>query len=311
MRRYLSIDGGTTNTRLSLVTDGKIVDTVKYSVGARTGIDDKSALCCAIKGGIQKLLDKNSLSESDIEKILASGMITSDSGLVSLPHLSLPAGIKELKEATCETVLPEISKIPFVFIRGVKTAGSSLDTQDLMRGEETELFGIAEDFGATYLLPGSHNKIIRLNEDGKIISFKTTLLGELVFSLASHTILKDSFSLDFEDFNSEYLKKGCDYAKKSGINEALFKTRVLKNSLGASENESYSFFLGACLAGELTALEKSGAQKIIIGGKRQLKNALCVLLEEAGLSAKVISDEAVDASVVRGQIKIYEYGEKQ
>ncbi len=308
MKRYVSIDGGTTNTRLSLVIDGKIIDTVKFPIGARVGITDKSALPSAVKLGIRELLEKNSLSESDVDKILASGMITSDTGLVSLPHITLPAGIAELKKASFETKLDDVTSIPFVFIRGVKSSSEALEGADIMRGEETEIMGFSEEDDAVYMLMGSHTKLIKLN-GGKITEFTTTLTGELIASLANGTILKDSFSLDFEDFDRDTLLSGFEYAKLYGINEALFKTRILKNLFGKTELEAYSFFIGACLAGEVEAAAKFRSKKIIIGGKRQLKRAIYELLKARGFNAEMLTDEAVDSSVVKGQIKIYEYEE--
>ena len=38
MKRYISIDGGTSTTRISLVCDGSVTDTVKLSYGARSNI---------------------------------------------------------------------------------------------------------------------------------------------------------------------------------------------------------------------------------------------------------------------------------
>lgn len=305
MKRYISIDGGTTNTRLSLVEDGKIIETVKFPIGARAGINDKTLLPKTVKQGIIELLSKNSLKECDIERIIASGMITSDTGLVSLPHLTLPAGIEELKKGSYETELPEISSIPFVFIRGVKSDAKSFEYTDMIRGEETEIMGFSlED--AVYMLMGSHTKLIKL-ENEKIVSSATTLTGEFIASLATGTILKDSFSLNFDDFDKAYLFGGFEYAKSFGINEALFKVRILKNLFGKTELEAYSFFLGACLSGEVDAAAKFSSRKIFIGGKRQLKRAIYELLKASGFDAEMLSDEAVDASVVKGQIKIYEY----
>ena len=75
MANYITIDGGTTNTRVSLVKDYEIIGTVKISLGARSGIDSKEPLKNAIKDGIEKLLSDNDLSENDITRILAAGMI--------------------------------------------------------------------------------------------------------------------------------------------------------------------------------------------------------------------------------------------
>lgn len=44
MKNYITIDGGTTNTRVSLVKGEEIVKTIKLAVGARVGIDNKNCL---------------------------------------------------------------------------------------------------------------------------------------------------------------------------------------------------------------------------------------------------------------------------
>ena len=44
MKNYITIDGGTTNTRVSLVKGEEIVKTIKLAVGARVGIDNKKLL---------------------------------------------------------------------------------------------------------------------------------------------------------------------------------------------------------------------------------------------------------------------------
>ena len=166
MKIYITIDGGTTNTRVNLVKDRQIIDTRKIARGAKAGIDDKDGLKIALKDAIRDLLDSNSIDgtpieciegsncatadgakkagirESDVIRILASGMITSEFGLYELPHLTAPAGIKELHDSMAEVSFPEISPIPFVFIRGIKVNSDKLCDFDMMRGEETELVGI-------------------------------------------------------------------------------------------------------------------------------------------------------------------------
>ena len=120
MKNYITVDGGTTNTRVGLVRDGKTVGSVRISLGARAGMGGTAPLAKKIREAIFSLLSDNGLSECDVERILASGMITSEFGLCKLDHISLPAGIAELHASMHEVTLPEISTVPFVFIRGVR-----------------------------------------------------------------------------------------------------------------------------------------------------------------------------------------------
>ena len=55
MAVYITIDGGTTNTRISLVCDSEIKDTVKLNIGAREQVlrDEISKIVFEIEGGVE------------------------------------------------------------------------------------------------------------------------------------------------------------------------------------------------------------------------------------------------------------------
>ncbi|MBO5912715.1 MAG: 2-dehydro-3-deoxygalactonokinase [Clostridia bacterium] len=307
MANYITVDGGTTNTRLSLVLDGKVVDTIKYNVGARVGIEDKSALKNAVKDGICTLLSRNGLKETDVKMIIASGMITSEFGLCNLPHLTAPIGIKELHNAMYETNFSDISPIPFTFIRGVKLQGKSLENADMMRGEETELFGLSNDLSDVYILPGSHSKIINIT-DKQIANFKTELTGEMIYALSQDTILKSSVDLSVDEISHEYLLNGYHYCNEHGINEALFKVRVLGNLFSADKVQIYSFFMGIVLCNEINTVLKLQPQKITVGGKSEIKLATVMLLKALSQAEIIeVDGQTVDCSSSLGAVKIFEY----
>lgn len=177
-----------------------------------------------------------------------------------------------------------------------------------MRGEETELMGIINDGECIYILPGSHSKIINTDKNGRITSFKTMLTGEMIMSISQNTILEDAVDISNLITDSEYLLKGYNYSKKFGINEALFKTRVLKNLFGESSQKVYSFFLGIILCDEIKSILKANPTKIVIGGKKQIKEAMYWLLSIPTTSEIILlTDEAVDASSALGAVKIFEY----
>ncbi len=309
MANYISIDGGTTNTRISLVTDSKIIATKKYNIGAGAGTEGKERLKATVKHGISELLSENNLGEKDIKRILASGMITSEFGLHLLPHTLTPVGIKELKAASEEVSIPEISSIPFVFMRGVKTDCNSLETADMMRGEETELMGIAKpEYGKSiYALMGSHTKMIKTDPDGKITDFVTLLTGEFCAAIAGNTILKNSFTLGNNELSEAYLFKGFEYCRENGIGEALFKVRILRNLFNCTEDRAYSFYLGAVLCSDADYVLKSDVETVVVAGNKALRCALASILSEYSV-AKIVNlpDIEVESSVVLGQIKIYE-----
>jgi 2-dehydro-3-deoxygalactonokinase len=312
MKRYITIDGGTTNTRVNLVENERIIASKKISRGAKAGIDDRDGLKTELKRAISSILSENGLTEYDIIKILASGMITSEFGLCELPHLTAPAGISELHDAMAEVSFHDISVIPFVFIRGVKVASGDLAEFDMMRGEETEMTGLLAlcggDKNAVFVLPGSHSKIINTDEHGRISSFATMLTGEMIMALSGGTILKDAVDLGVSEIIEEYLVKGYTFAKTEGLNKALFKVRILKNAFKATPAEVYNFFLGAILADEIDNILSSEAKTVIIGGNQRIKNATAALLRSVSEKNVItVSEEDVERSTAIGAIRIFEY----
>ena len=311
MKHYITVDGGTTNTRVTLMQADTPLQTVRIPFGARASMTDPQALPSAIKNAIDTLLNAHGLKETEIERILASGMITCEFGLCPLPHIAAPAGIRELHASMHEVVMESISHIPFVFIRGVKTVGETVADTDMMRGEETELMGLlSSDLtpNTLYILPGSHSKLIETDHAGRICRFATMLTGEMIASLAEGTILKDAVDLSITDRDPAFLLDGCKYAMEHGINEALFKVRILKNLFSRTPVEVYSFFLGVILSSEIQAILRATPTRVVIGGKAQIKKATeCLLRSLSKKEIVTVSDADVDVSSSRGAIRIYEY----
>ncbi len=309
MNNYITIDGGTTNTRVCLVSGGIVQDCIKLPIGAKKSIDGNGELKNAIKAAIDQIFKKNNIDKADIYRILVSGMITSEFGLIEIPHIVAPAGIRELNENIKEEYLPEISDIPFCFVPGIKVIGGNFANTDMMRGEETELIGLMQGnmTDCIYVLPGSHSKLIEIDNNGRICKIKTELTGEMVEALVTKTILKDAINLN-ANLDTGYLWKGYECCEEYGINEALFKIRILKNLYNCTPNEAYGFFMGVILHSEVKQILKSLCKTIIVGGKRQLREATIYLLKKLTDKTVIeVSDESASIASTKGVVKIYEF----
>lgn len=308
MAEYITVDSGTTNTRLRLVCNGVVTDTLRYAVGARTVVQGRPVLRETLREGIAALLQKNGKTEADITRILAAGMITSEFGLVELPHITTPAGIKELHAALYETVMPDISAIPIVFVRGVRTPCTDLENADVMRGEEAELAGLWQGEGV-YILPGSHSKHIETDAQGCITGFATLFSGEMLAALAQDTILRDAVDLSLEASDEEFLLQGYRCSAEKGINEALFKVRLLKTVFHRTPQQILSFYLGAVLCGEIQSLLARAPKRICIGGKGAIRRPMATLLGTLSDAAIIcIEEQTAETASARGMVQIYEYG---
>ena len=307
---YVTIDGGTTNTRINLF-DNKVLDTIKIDMGARLGLQDKQGFFYGIKEAVKTILSRNNLTENDIKTIISSGMITSEGGLKTVNHIPAPAGLKELNQAIVKTQIPEITSIPFAFVPGVRLFGENFGTTDVMRGEETEIFGINKLMNikgsGTYILPGSHSKLIFTDKNEKITDFFTAMTGEMIASLSQNTILASSVDLKNARLN-DMLYEGYAYTKENGINKSLFKVRILSNFMSGTKDDAYSFFLGAVLKDEVEQVIKSKADKVYIAGRAQIKEAEALLLKRFS-DKEVISvpDEISSVATSYGMAAVFEF----
>lgn len=286
---YTVIDGGTSNTRIYTVEQSQVTKVAHAAVGA----GNPTGLATFIKETLAAL--------PTTAAVIASGMITSASGLYELPHLKAPAGIGDLHRGMKQISLPEISRQPFFLIPGVRT------DDDMMRGEETELAGLTQTLvpDAAYILPGTHSKCILIGRDGKITDFFTMLTGELLSAVKTATIIGQSFEF-CETYIEEYLLQGFEYCRLHGINETLFRCRTLSLLQGRSKQEVYSFCLGAVLCPEVERIRKIAPSQLFIGGKAVLRLPETLLLQR--YSEKLVyslSENACRNAVAIGAVRIY------
>jgi 2-dehydro-3-deoxygalactonokinase len=118
--------------------------------------------------------------------VLMSGMIGSRQGWLEAAYLTCPAGLADLAAGLVPVPFDgaEVRIVP-----GLETASATM--RDVMRGEETQVFGALAAGGSgsgRFLLPGTHSKWV-LAEAGRIVGFSTYMTGEIYAACRSHTIL--------------------------------------------------------------------------------------------------------------------------
>ena len=245
---FLIIDGGTTNLRVTLLSDErKPLDAIARDGGVRhTAVDGNNGrLKAALAECIDQLLARNGLGAGDVKRCVAYGMITSDMGLLEIPHVPAPASAADLRDAMRAQRFPEIAPFPIHFIPGVRNFAGPVDLDnfgmmDMMRGEETEAVGLFEllepETSAMFILPGSHNKFVAMSAEGKILGCMTSISGELLDAMTHHTILADAVGGAFvspEAYDAKMAMEGARACAQNGLGRAAFSGRILK-TLGKS-----------------------------------------------------------------------------
>jgi len=308
----VTIDAGTTNTRSSLWTDGKLAAQVQVEVGVRDNAiaGNKYALKQAVRDTIAGVLAQAGVEAGQVSLALASGMITSALGLLEVSHVPAPAGIEQLAQGMVQLQMPEVFLQPLWLVPGVRNQTGSVglhnvEAMDMMRGEESEVIGLLDRLQLTgramLIMPGSHTKLVSVDEQGRIAGCATTLAGELLQAITQHTLISQTLEAGFaHELVPQMVLAGAAAAQKTGLARACFSVRTLGQFTDVERNERANFLLGAVLSGDLLALKNSSAiqmrpdTSIVITGKPMLRQALALLIEENGFfygKRLVVSDE--------------------
>jgi len=305
MTQYVfTVDTGTTNTRVILWdANRRAVGVAKREVGVRnTAIDgDNHALKAAVKSCLETLLAQEGIGYDQVNRVIASGMITSNVGLVEIPHLVAPVSMADLAAGIQDVLCEDVCPIPISFIPGVKNRDggdvdlSNFEEMDIMRGEEVEAAAILAEYptGQSYILvlPGSHTKYVAVDGDGRITGCLTSITGELLNSITNDTIIADAVGRQYvteATYDRDMVLVGYGQAAKCGIGRACFSARILNQFAIDDKSKIANYILGACLQSDVAAIRNSSAisagpdATIIVAGKNPFRRAIADILAYEG-----------------------------
>jgi 2-dehydro-3-deoxygalactonokinase len=119
--------------------------------------------------------------------VLMAGMIGSRQGWSEAPYAACPAGLADL---TAHLHPVSIDGRRAWIVPGLVHRPQA-GPPDVMRGEETQIFGVLDALGPgshRLCLPGTHSKWVDI-ADGRILAFSTHMTGEAFAVLRGHSIL--------------------------------------------------------------------------------------------------------------------------
>lgn len=284
----LGVDWGTSNLRVIRIGhDGSILSIRTDSRGAsRLSKEEFRAVLTEVAG--------DWVGES--RRVLVSGMAGARGKWCETGYRSCPAGLADLAPMAISDAEMEIAIVPGVALfRGE-------DLQDVMRGEETQVFGVPENMLAGVVVtPGSHSKWIRF-EDGRICNFRTFMTGELFAAIRACTVLGEEMG----DGNAD------DGAFEEGVRLGLsdrsltatmfgVRTRRLSGLLAPASTADY--LSGLLIGAEIVAQDCSPDRAITLIGPTSLNTRYAKALNIAGFREV----HAVDANTAtaRGLWRIH------
>jgi 2-dehydro-3-deoxygalactonokinase len=302
----VAVDSGTTRTRAWVVTDGAVGKGASAIAGARdlARTRDRAWLLDQVREVSDQALATAEVAWTDVDAVVAFGMITSELGLVELPHLVVPVDVGELVRAILEWSETPMLPAPLLLVPGVRNASEDVERADFMRGEETQVVGLLAvgkvEPPLLYVSVGSHPKFVWIDADNRIAWSVTTLSGELLWALHRETILADLVDPERSLADLDAVERGARVAESAGLSRALFAARLLNRIGNASPDTCSAFIHGAIARADLGALESAlppgaGMGRIVLSGNGPLLDAYRHLLTRANIGSVETVEEPLGA----------------
>ncbi len=302
---FLSCDWGTSQFRLRWVElpQARVIAEIntdqgvgRLAAGIPTTERPKAFRACLAKA-VETLIEKTGHATGSCP-IVISGMASSTIGWRELPYATLPFALDGRDLVWCEVDLLECcgKRFPVFLLSGVK------GTLEIMRGEETQLIGLADAESSLaaetiVLLPGTHSKHALLRA-GRLVDFSTWLTGELYQVLCEHSVLRHSVApldsegsdgLDWPEPVKRAFLEGVQAVKAAPLLEQLFKVRTRQVLAGVERHFNSAFLSGLLTGSEVLELARrfpADVPIILCGGER-LTRPYQLALTEAGLGNRV------------------------
>ena len=261
---FIGIDWGTTHRRAALLaTDGTLVS---------ERVDDDGALACKgrFRDSLEALVANWPGAAVDLPVVMA-GMVGSAIGWQAVAYLERETPLSGLARHLVRVAEAPAGRRWFI-APGYCLKGATAGEVDVMRGEETQLFGAlhllaADASDGCYVLPGTHSKWVRLRA-GRVAELRTYMTGELFALLRQHGTLASAMQTAGAGGSSamhhhrvgddpEFLRGVADAASGPVLTHALFgaRARVVTGALAPGAAAAY-------VSGLLIGAEWADAQRL-------------------------------------------------
>jgi len=289
MRPLIAIDWGTTSLRGARIgSKGEVLASREFARG----------ILSVAPGQFEAVFHElfHDWMQTPDTLCLISGMAGSRQGWQEAPYCPCPAGFTELVKHLLWIQPERIALVPGMSCM----ATDPLNTPDVMRGEEIQIFGalqLAQLDTATLVLPGTHSKWVQV-QAGRILNFKTFMTGELFALLSQHSILGKTLDLKGAFEEAAFLQ-GIDQSQQPGsVLHHLFAVRTLGLFERMSSTALPSYLSGLLIGEELrTQAQLTDSNPVILIGSEALTLRYTLALQHLGISSQCRGSEATWAGL--------------
>lgn len=283
----IGVDWGSSNLRVFRMAEGGAV------LGRRA--DGRGAATLAPGQFADVLTEVASDWLAEDLPVVVCGMAGARGRWLEAPYAPCPAGLADVANYVVRPVdTPEVRILPGVAV----WRDGALD--DVMRGEETQLFGLGGGFDRI-IAPGTHSKWARM-DGGRISDFRTHMTGELFAALGgSPSFLGGTAGTDNAAFEAGVLAG----LEDGPLGQSLFSARVGMLAGRVAQTGLQDYLSGLLIGAEIAGEAREGlAGRIALLGAPALVERYHAALTFAGLEDVVVAD--VEAATATGLWRAWE-----
>ena len=227
---------------------------------------------------------------------LMSGMVGSRQGWLEAPYCACPAGFAEVAAQLAWVEPGRIAIVPGLACEHEGIPGADRTaTPDVMRGEETQIFGALRLLGledALMVLPGTHSKWVRVR-DGRIQSFSTFMTGEFFALLRQHSILSRTLPAADGGLARAAFEQGVAMALRGpSLLHTAFSVRTLALFERLPAEAMPSYLSGLVIGEELRAQALPAGAHVVVIGSPALTQRYQTALALQGASVQGVGAQA-------------------
>lgn len=285
----IGVDWGTSNLRVMRIAEGGAV------LDSRSDPRGAGGLAPNQFRGVLNAVAGEWLN--DDLPVLVSGMAGARGRWREMAYLPCPAGVSDLASAVASPDdAPQVSIAPGVAVF------EDGHLQDVIRGEETQVFGLDAPDDAVVVAPGTHSKWIR-TAGGRIIDFRTFMTGELFAAIREGTIL--GADMGEPGVDNDAFAAGVERSLRDpAVTAALFSVRVEGLAGRLSAPSSADYLSGLLIGAEVAAQADANHRPVILIGAEALSRRYAAALAQGGFHDVHIADGA--AATAKGLWRIHE-----
>lgn len=229
--------------------------------------------------------------------LIASGMVGSRQGWKEAMYLDCPATLHQAAHCLTEVEFdhPDIGRHMVYIAPGLKCVDANGQT-DVMRGEETQIWGAQLPPSSICVLPGTHSKWIWLDTAGDFQNFKTFMTGELYSLLTQHSILGRLMEMSQSNaaLNIDVFFRGVSLGVDghAELMHSIFAARTVGLMGQLCATELPDFLSGILIGAEIASAFRKEVKQVHLLGEGDLCARYTLAFQHQGFTVVKVGDDA-------------------